>query len=76
MRAMEPRISSARREVASHLAATLEAALGGRHAAAALHCLHAYAELGEPGPAEVRQVVWPGCDEGGEGLRGERGSVA
>jgi len=59
VRAMEPRIAAARKEVCGHLATALAAALTGHAHAAALHCLHAYAELGESAPAEaaLRQHV-------------------
>ncbi|KAL6757491.1 hypothetical protein V8C86DRAFT_2624124 [Haematococcus lacustris] len=59
VKALEPKIAAARAELAAYLATALEAALLAGSHAAALHCLHAYAELGQAGPAEaaVRKLV-------------------
>eukprot|EP00798_Chlamydomonas_sp_ICE-L_P020243 gene20243-26994_t len=59
---MEPRIMSCRNELEQHLAMALESSLKERQHAAALHCLHAYVELGDARPAEAtlsRVVVGP-----------------
>ncbi|KAJ9508887.1 hypothetical protein QJQ45_028206 [Haematococcus lacustris] len=59
VKALEPKVAAARAELSAHLATALEAALLAGSHAAALHCLHAYAELGQAGPAEaaVRKLV-------------------
>jgi hypothetical protein len=56
VRALDPRITAARTQLNTHLGAALEAALTTKAHSAALHCLHAYAELGETGTAEVGQA--------------------
>jgi hypothetical protein len=60
VRAMEPRVSSARTQLSTHLTAALEGALTSKAHSAALHCLHAYAELGETATAEVRRLSGDG----------------
>ncbi len=54
VRAMEPRIASARSTLQEALGGALRAALAGALHGPALHCMHAYAELGLTEPVEVR----------------------
>mmetsp|Transcript_18657 Transcript_18657/g.40080 ORF Transcript_18657/g.40080 Transcript_18657/m.40080 type:complete len:830 (-) Transcript_18657:232-2721(-) len=59
VKSMEPRIQSYRTELEGHLNKTFVACLQQRNHAAALHCLHAYLELGDAAPAEnaLRTVI-------------------
>ncbi|PNH09416.1 Conserved oligomeric Golgi complex subunit 2 [Tetrabaena socialis] len=59
VRSLEPRIAAHRSALRGRLSGALTAALADRNTAAALHALHAAADLGEAGPAEaaVRSVV-------------------
>lgn len=59
IRALEPRIASHRASLSGRLSSALSAALARRNHPAALHCLAAYADLGDAAPAEaaVRSVV-------------------
>ncbi len=59
VKTLEQRISQARAQLESHLAAVLTQALQQQHWSAASHCLHGYVELGDPSKGEqaIRSVL-------------------